>query len=83
MSGTTIQRDSSGWRVRVVNPGTPADEAGLRVGDVVTSVDGVPGERLDPAELREWMKREGHSVPIAIRRGDRDTTVTVKLRRIL
>ena len=83
MSGATLLPGASAWSVRLVNPGTPADEAGLRAGDAVTAVDGVTVQQLDPMVVREWMKQEGRVIPIAIRRGERDTTVSVRLRRIL
>lgn len=36
----TGQRDGTGARIDEVNSGTPADEAGLRAGDVIVAVDG-------------------------------------------
>jgi PDZ domain-containing secreted protein len=83
MSGATISRDATGWSVRLVNPDTPASEAGLREGDVLTQVDDQPAATLDPAALRKLMQTEGRAVRLGVRRGDRDETVTLVLRRIL
>jgi hypothetical protein len=83
MSGAVITLDSSGWGVRIVNPDTPAAEAGLRAGDAVTSVDGEPAERLDPPTLRRLMTTEGREVRIGIRRGPVESTVTLRLRRLI
>ena len=83
MTGIGWMRDASGWSVRFVNPDTPASEAGLREGDVLTSVDGQPAARLDPAALRRLMQTEGRSVRLGIRRGDQESIVTLVLRRLL
>jgi hypothetical protein len=83
MSGASIAHDATGWNVRVVNPDTPASEAGLQPGDVVTSVDGEPAESIDPPVLRKLMQTEGRTVQLGIRRGERDETVTLVLRRLI
>ena len=41
---------SGGLRAYMVPPDTPANRAGIRAGDVVTAIDGVPTPRLDLAE---------------------------------
>ena len=40
--GVSLQRDSAGLLVVIVDPGGMAATAGIRPGDVITSVDGVP-----------------------------------------
>ena len=83
MSGATITFDGNGWGVRIVNPETPAAEAGLRAGDAVVHVNGEPAERLDPVALRRLLSTEGASVTIGIRRGAEESTVTLRLRRLI
>ena len=36
----TVAHDGSGLQVMEVNPGSSAEEAGIRVGDVITGIDG-------------------------------------------
>jgi serine protease Do len=54
--------------VQLVNPGRPASAAGIRKGDVITSVDGKPvGNVYDyMSRLREL--KQGQSVVVTIRR---------------
>lgn len=40
--GTAMNPRAEGYEVFVVHPGTPAERAGLRAGDLVTAVDGTP-----------------------------------------
>jgi len=83
MSGLSMVRESEGLRVRIVNPRTPASEAGLREGDLVTGVDGESAAALDAAKLRRLMQREGHSLRLDVRQGAVVRTVTLVLRRLL
>jgi len=74
----------SGFRVTRVLPWTTAEAAGLRVGDVVTVID---GERLESrrAQDRENLRRAveshaiGDEVRLAVRRGEDDVELPVQL----
>lgn len=72
---------AEGCEARVVPRGTPADEAGLRAGDVVTSVAG--HRVVDPASLRAALEhtRPGQQVLVEWRRQGRPMKQTVTLRR--
>ena len=47
MSGLSLWRPEAVCEVLYASPGTPADEAGFREGDVVVSIDGIGVERFD------------------------------------
>lgn len=83
MSGMSAVRGASGLTVRFVDPGTPASEAGVRVGDVVTSIDGEAAVGIEPERLRLLMQREGRAVRLEILRGAEVRTVTLVLRRLI
>lgn len=66
-----------GVQVNVIGPGTPADTAGLKVGDIIVSVDATPvlsRKDIDDAlleskpddEIKLDVVRDGSSTPIAI-----------------
>jgi putative serine protease PepD len=62
-----------------VRDGTPAADAGLQVGDVITKIDG--RSIASGAALRGQLDRHepGESVRLTVRRGGRDVTLTVTL----
>ncbi len=70
---------SAGLYVPRVEPGGPAERAGLPAGDVITSIDGQPA--TDPTQLAaiELTKRPGASVSIGYERAGRASTTTVVL----
>lgn len=70
-----------GCRVRVVGPGTPADRAGLKPGDVVTAVD---GETITgPLELLQAVRKHDpeETIELAVDRGGKQRNLNVKLAR--
>jgi membrane-associated protease RseP (regulator of RpoE activity) len=66
------------WGVTEVTPGSPADGAGLRPGDVIVAVDDQPVAQLDSPE--DWLSGEaGRVVRLEVRRGDRTAQLQVVL----
>jgi putative serine protease PepD len=69
----------SGAVIRSVTSGSPADKAGLRVGDVVTAL---AGQRIDEADALVAAVRShapGQQVKLTYSRGGNSTTVTLTL----
>ena len=74
-----VEEDGVGVKVRVVGDGTPADIAGIQVGDVLTSVHGTPlasGEDIEKA-LRPTAV--GERVEVKYERGGEASSVEVEL----
>jgi S1-C subfamily serine protease len=63
--------------IRVLE-GTPAADAGLRRGDVITEVDGFTVRSADQLQLRVENTRVGESLQVKIQRGDRTQSLTVE-----
>ncbi|NWF99834.1 MAG: PDZ domain-containing protein [Thermoanaerobaculaceae bacterium] len=88
--------DTVGAKVLAVTPGGPADEAGLRAGDIVTAIDGEPlvgptddldvdeDESAPAASLVERLDdlEAGQKVEVEYRRGKETKKVTVTARAL-
>lgn len=69
--GVSILPDPEGIRVVAVMPGTPAEELGLAVGDVILEVNGVDTMDLDVRDfIAEMTGPEGTEVDFVVRLGD-------------
>ena len=63
-----------------VTPGSPAEAAGFRVGDVITTIDGTPTCQLPLQEVREFFDAEGQRAVTVNRNGtDIQLFINVKL----
>jgi len=80
--GVTSAPDSSGVRVAEVQPGSPAEAAGLRPGDYLDQVGDIPVR--DPSfgeQFRNrYAKAEGTKVPVKIRRGGQSLDLQIEVR---
>jgi len=63
-------------RIGEVLPGKPADRAGIRKGDIVRAIDGVPVERWE--DIAALISRsEGKMIQLRVARGDGEITVSL------
>ena len=83
MSGFSFTRTPEGILVRVVNPDSPASQAGLQVGDRIMQVDDQPADTIDPSVLRLQLQKEGRTVRLRVQRGAETMEKTLTLRRLL
>jgi len=78
--GLTLDEDESGYiRIAKIMNESPVEEAGLRVGDIITIIDGVDVLQAGFDESVEAMRGiEGSEIRLTVRRGgiDRDYTFT-------
>jgi putative serine protease PepD len=77
--GVALSAASSGARVAEVRSGTPADRAGLKVGDVITGVDGDAVRSTDALRSAIDAKRPGDDISVTYRRKGAEHTVRVTL----
>jgi S1-C subfamily serine protease len=80
-----INAADDGFAVTAVAPGSPAAEAGLEAGDVITSVNGeraVPEHLSDARSLLRALPA-GSKVPLTAERGTRLLNVTLSLRDLI
>ena len=68
-----------GALVGTVNPGTPAQEAGIRSGDLIVAFDGKKIRSPSELSLAVLEKQPGDEVKVELKRGGDTRTLTVKL----
>jgi predicted metalloprotease with PDZ domain len=76
--------DSGGVRITAVQPGSAAEAAGVRVGDVLLALGDVAisDPNFGPAYRERFRNAEGQDLPITVRRGADTLTLTGKVRLI-
>lgn len=75
--GALVAADSPGQPA--VNPGGPADQAGIRSGDLIIAIDGVPVMGSDEAIVTIRSNSPGDSVILTIERAGAQTDVELIL----
>lgn len=75
-AGLKLNSDS-GVIVSDVVPGSPAETAGLKVQDVLKSIDGYPVDNLPAVGTRLFMRSGGDQIKIAVLRGSNKLSFTV------
>jgi putative serine protease PepD len=78
-SATSQSGVPQGLRVSAVVAGGPAGSAGLRVGDIITSIAGQPAVSTDQLMAVTLTKRAGDQVEVEYARGGNRTTATITL----
>jgi putative serine protease PepD len=77
--GVAVETVDGGARITEVRSGTPAEDAGLRAGDTVTSVDGKTISSGDELTSAIGARQPGESVSITYSRDGSSHTVDVQL----
>lgn len=86
--GVTIQKPedettAKGFAIKSVTPNSPAEEAGLRAGDVITAVEGESTVALGMTETKNRVRGEaGTEVTLTILRGEESFDVAVMREKI-
>jgi membrane-associated protease RseP (regulator of RpoE activity) len=71
--------EGAGVMVSKVEPGSPAEKAGIRVGDILTSIDGESIESGFEVRMKVRKAEEGAQVPIELWRDGKAQTLNVAL----
>jgi hypothetical protein len=66
-----------------VEPGSPAEAAGLRKGDVLVAVDGRPASDLNLDQIDRLLARSGRTIPLMVERNGKMTKLRVELKERL
>jgi S1-C subfamily serine protease len=77
-NSSIILPEINGVLVIGVVPNTPAADAGLRRGDVITAIDGQAITAADQLQNRVDSSRVGQALRLSVRRGDRTQQISVR-----
>jgi C-terminal processing protease CtpA/Prc len=86
MSGIVLTAEGvklDAFTIFYVTENSPASEAGLRVGDVITAIDDKPSSALALDDVREMFKQNGREYLLSIKRGEKSSQVKIKLRSLI
>jgi hypothetical protein len=78
-AGLWLNTDPSGFKVIDVMQGSPASEAGLKVGDIVTAIDGKPASAVPLYDLRRRLRNDppGSVIVVSVK-GRADVRLTLR-----
>ena len=84
-SGLWLNREGEGLQVKDVVAGSPADEAGLKVGDTIVAIDGESADKVLLPEVRTRFKASppGTKVGLTLKSGGETREVTLVLRDLV
>jgi C-terminal processing protease CtpA/Prc len=86
MSGIRLRAEGEDFKtlkVRRVVENSPATEAGLREGDLISAIDGKPTVELSLSQINHMFKQEGKEYLLVINRGEEKKQIKLKLRRLV
>lgn len=63
-----------------VEPGSPAEAAGVRKGDILTAIDGHPASEFDLEKIDETLQQVGRRIRLTIERGGKTLSVSLELK---
>lgn len=82
--GIDAERDARGLRITSVTDGTPAERAGIRVGDILLAVNGVEFSEANQARLQEMESGmlPGKTFEFTVASGSKSRDVTITLAKM-
>ncbi|UCG63207.1 MAG: PDZ domain-containing protein [Candidatus Zixiibacteriota bacterium] len=84
MSGLSTRKGRGDYlEITAIHPGSPAERAGLKVGDKITRLNGRPATDYDVWELRPVFRQEGAAVTLTVQREDTESEVRIVLQRLI
>lgn len=84
-SGVTLRLapESGDFTVHSVMQGSPASDAGIREGDLIRSIDGLPSKRFTLRQAQSLFQRVGAEHHLTVQRGNELLNFDIKLRKLL
>jgi len=78
--GLSMFAEGAGWRVAAIIPNSPAEEAGIGAGDLVTQIEGQPASDWTRDQIQDWIEKHGTlTLKVSSKSGERDVNLRVWL----
>ena len=74
-----VDKDLQGVVVRKVQPGSPADRAGVRSGDVILEIDNAPVTSMATFSKAIKKLKSGETAIVVVQRGERSQILEMKM----
>lgn len=79
-----VRKDNMGFEVTKVNEGGPAEEAGMKTGDVIVAIEGISTEGMDTDTASSMVRgEENEQVLLTVRRGGETLDLSVTRKKVL
>lgn len=75
--------DFKTFKVQSVSEDTPAHDAGMQKGDVITAINGRPASEYTLDELRQLFRVDGTECRLDLQRGEEDLEVNLHLKKLI
>jgi len=86
MSGMSLAAGDEGFKtfkVRALVETSPATEAALRVGDIITAIDGKSTAKLTLEQIRRMFRQERRRYWLTVKRNELSLPIKIKTRRLI
>ena len=86
MSGMSLAAQDSDlktYAVRTLIEGGPAAESGIKIGDVITAIDGKPVDKMTLSQIRQLFRIENKQYELSIKRGGVSSIFKLKTRKLV
>jgi hypothetical protein len=86
MSGIRLRAEGEDFktlRVQRVVENSPATEAGVREGDLISAIDGKPTAQFSLSQINHMFKQEGKEYLLGVIRGEEKKQIKLELRRLV
>jgi Aspartyl protease/PDZ domain len=86
MSGIRLRAEGEDFktlRVQRVMENSPASEAGVREGDLISAIDGKPTAELSLSQIKHMFKQQDQEYLLGVIRGEEKKQIKLKLRRLV
>jgi len=86
MSGMSLaasSEDFKTFKARALVENSPATEAGLRVGDIITAIGGKSTSNVTLEQIRRMFRQEGRRYSLSVKRNESLLPIKIKTRRLI